>query len=119
MAKKKVTVPEEDSLYDVLVNADVWENNASKKPGKWKNYDLFRNNWEHNVIIEVDGIRKPMQEWLMNEDTEIIDEIFKHYKLKIVDEDLPKFAEGLAEVIKNKSQRVGAKIAENSIRCIP
>jgi hypothetical protein len=116
LTKKKVTIPELTKYFDTLVDGQLWEEGKTKT-GKWKGYDLFKNNWEHNVIIVVDAAEKTIQEWLAEGDSEVVDEIFKIYKLKIDDDDLDDFTAALQAGIENK--KVGVKIRENSVRCIP
>lgn len=108
----------------VIITAIIWDDEyKDPKPGNWKKYDLFKNNWEHNVFIKI-GENEPvrMLELLSSKDPNIIRLIFKQYKLNILpkdNQDMTNFINGLYEVIVNKKRNVGIEIAENSVRCIP
>jgi hypothetical protein len=97
---------------------------------KWGYADLFKNHWEHNVFLNIDGTPKRMHNLIMSASEEtaemVIREIFKAYKLKINEkpERVIEFWIELKHVISSKDrlgtqgQEVGARIP-NTIRFFP
>lgn len=111
----------------VIIKAEVFNKKTGEYgPGNWDKYDLFKNNWEHNVFFDIGNKEEEkkirMLELLSSKKPNIVKAIFKYYKLKLVPEDsskLTKFVNALFEVIVNKKRNVGAHIDQNSFRCIP
>jgi len=116
MVKKPVTIPEEDKDLPtlpldeyVILQTDI---------AAWPKYDLFRNHWEHDVILIIDNEPKRIKEWIIEGHPDNIESIFAKYGLDLDGFISNDFIKGLKEVITHGNKHVGIKL-QNTIRLIP